>query len=65
LSDESEHLRAWAIRLLSEDRELPAAIQQRFANMAATDPSALVSLHLASAAQRMASRRIAGHWSKR
>jgi HEAT repeat protein len=54
LSDESEHLRAWAIRLLSEDRELSAVIQQRFANMAATDPSALVSLHLASAAQRMA-----------
>ena len=54
LSDESEHLRAWAIRLLSEDRELPAEIQQRLTNMATTDPSALVSLHLASAAQRMA-----------
>lgn len=54
LSNESEHLRAWAIRLLSEDRELPAEIQQRLTNMAATDPSALVSLHLASAAQRIA-----------
>lgn len=60
LSDESEHLRAWAIRLLSEDRALPAEIHQRFANMAATDPSALVSLHLASAAQRIA---LKNRWS--
>ena len=49
LNDESEYVRAWAIRLLTEDYEPPRAAFERFAELAATDPSAFVCLHLASA----------------
>ncbi|MGO9470519.1 MAG: PVC-type heme-binding CxxCH protein [Isosphaeraceae bacterium] len=49
----SEHVRAWAIRLLC-DAALPSgASLARFAELARTDPSAKVRLSLASALQRL------------
>jgi putative membrane-bound dehydrogenase-like protein len=53
LNDESEYVRAWAIRLLMEDYEPPRAALERFVELAATDQSAFVCLHLASALQRL------------
>lgn len=53
LTDDSEYVRAWAIRLLTEATELPAAAVPRFVELAAQDSSAFVSLHLASALQRL------------
>ncbi|MGB2717713.1 MAG: PVC-type heme-binding CxxCH protein [Vicinamibacterales bacterium] len=53
LADSDEHIRAWAIQLLLEDRSpSPAAIGQ-FTEMARSDKSAIVRLYLASALQRM------------
>src|SRR5690606_1289853 len=54
LSHESEYIRSWAVQLLAEDKTVPDAARGRFAEMARQDPSALVRLYLASAAQRMA-----------
>ncbi len=49
----SEHVRAWAIRLLC-DAALPSALTlARFAELAGTDPSPKVRLSLASALQRL------------
>jgi putative heme-binding domain-containing protein len=53
LNDESEYVRAWAIRLLTEDHEPPRAALALFGDLAATDPSPFVCLHLASALQRL------------
>lgn len=53
LSDESEYLRAWAIRLLAEDGVSSPDTLKAFASMAAQDNSAFVCLHLASALQRI------------
>ena len=53
LNDPSEYVRAWAIRLLTEDFEPPSAALDRFVKLAATDSSAFVCLHLASALQRL------------
>jgi len=53
LDDDSEHLRAWAVRLLCEDREPPPAARERFIRLAAEGDSPLVRLHLASALQRL------------
>jgi len=53
LGHENEHLRSWAVRLLVDDRNPPAAASEKFASMAAHDPSSLVRLFLASALQRM------------
>ncbi len=53
LSDADEHVRAWAIQLLCEDRTPPAAAVRTFAQMARSDRSAVVRLYLASALQRM------------
>jgi putative membrane-bound dehydrogenase-like protein len=50
LDHENEHVRSWAIRLLSDDRKLAS---DKAAAMAAADPSPLVRLFLASALQRM------------
>jgi putative membrane-bound dehydrogenase-like protein len=55
LNDRSEYVRAWAIRLLTEDFKPPSAALDRFAELAATDRSALVCLHLASGLQRLSS----------
>ena len=48
-----EHLRAWAIQLLCEDRDPPAGALTRFESLAADDDSPLVCLYLACAAQRL------------
>jgi putative membrane-bound dehydrogenase-like protein len=53
LDHENEHVRAWALRLLVDERKPPAAAAEKFAAMAAADPSPLVRLFLASALQRM------------
>ncbi len=53
LNHESEHIRAWAIRLISE---VPSPAQdslQLWARMAREDDSALVRLHLCSAVRRL------------
>ena len=48
-----EYLRAWAIQLEMEGRQPRAAAKARFADLAATDPSPVVRLYLASACQRL------------
>lgn len=53
LDDADAHLRAWAIQLLCEDRDPPAAVWPRFAKLAQSDPSPVVRLYLAAAVQRM------------
>ena len=53
LDDESEYVRAWAIRLLTESDEPSVDTVRRFVELAAKDASAFVSLHLASALQRL------------
>lgn len=54
LSHDSEYLRAWAIQLLAENKNLSAATLDRFATLAQHDGSALVRLYLVSAIQRTA-----------
>ncbi|MBC7366841.1 MAG: c-type cytochrome, partial [Undibacterium sp.] len=55
LDDRDEHIRIWAIRLLTDDRASvpPTAIIERLVRLASTEPSALVRLALASALQRL------------
>lgn len=53
LRDENQHVRAWAIQLIVENREFAASMSKRFIEMAATDPSPVVRLYLASAIQRV------------
>ncbi len=53
LDDKDEHVRAWGVRWLSEQKEVDDANLQRFAAMADDDDSALVRLALASALQRL------------
>jgi putative membrane-bound dehydrogenase-like protein len=53
LSDPDEHVRAWAIQLLCEDRSPPAIAIEKFAQMARADLSAVVRLYIASALQRL------------
>ena len=53
LQDSSEHLRAWAIQLLCENRKPSEAARAEFARMAHEDKSPLVRLYLASAMQRL------------
>jgi putative membrane-bound dehydrogenase-like protein len=53
LGHKNEYVRAWAIRLLIEPADVAPAIQQKFVDLAAVDPSALVRLHLASAVLRL------------
>lgn len=53
LEHNNEYVRAWAVQLLAEEKQVPAGIQHRFEAMAAKDPSALVRLYIASALQRM------------
>ena len=54
LGHNDEWLRAWAVQLLCEAGAPPAAAVPRFAQLAATDPSPVVRLYLATAAQRVA-----------
>jgi putative membrane-bound dehydrogenase-like protein len=54
LSDPDEHVRTWAVRLLSEQEIAPNGIvANRLATLAKTEPSGLVQLFLASALQRL------------
>lgn len=53
LEHKDEHLRWWAVQLLSEDKSFPPAVLQRFANMARDDQSPFVRLSIASALQRV------------
>ena len=53
LDHPEEHVRAWAVRLHVEDNQAPADVLARFAEMARSDPSPLVRVHLASALQRL------------
>jgi hypothetical protein len=53
LSDSDEHIRAWAVQLLAEDRKLEGGDLSAFARLAKEDPSPLVRLYLASACQRL------------
>jgi putative membrane-bound dehydrogenase-like protein len=49
----NEYLRAWAIKLLCEDRQPPREALERFAEMADKDSSPYERLHLACALQRL------------
>lgn len=53
LRDESEYLRAWAVRLLSEEEDPPANVLDEFVRLASEGDSPFVRLHLASAMQRL------------
>ncbi len=53
LLDSSEHIRAWAIQLLCEDRHASPASIAQFVAMASADSSPVVRLYLASALQRV------------
>jgi putative membrane-bound dehydrogenase-like protein len=53
LDHENEYIRAWAIKLLAEDKQVPQAGLDRFAEMAMSDESQHVRLYLASALQRL------------
>jgi putative membrane-bound dehydrogenase-like protein len=53
LGDDHEDIRSWAIRLLVDDEPPPADALDRFAEMAAGDPSPKVLLALASASRRL------------
>ena len=52
-TDPSEHIRAWAIRLLCDGKAPGAAVLGRLAELARNDPSPKVRLGLASALQRI------------
>ncbi len=53
LDHRSEYVRAWAVRLLCENRNPPETARSRFRDLAATGNSPFVRLHLASALQRI------------
>jgi putative membrane-bound dehydrogenase-like protein len=53
LNDASEYVRSWAIRLLCEDRDPPAAALHRFQELAASGKSPFERLYLASSLQRL------------
>jgi hypothetical protein len=54
LESTHEYVRAWTIQLLAENNNPSDAALKQFAKMAASDPSAVVRLYLASAMQRTA-----------
>ena len=53
LDHEDEYVRAWAIQLLAEDKQVDDAVRAKWSVMAREDTSALVRLYLASALQRL------------
>jgi putative membrane-bound dehydrogenase-like protein len=53
LNHESEYVRAWTIRLLCENFQAGTTGIEKLAGLAASDSSAYVRLHLASALQRL------------
>lgn len=56
LDDKDEHVRAWAVQLIGEDKTASGAIIEKFSAMAAKDASPVVRLYLASALQRLDTR---------
>lgn len=48
-----EHVRVWAVRLLTQEGAIDARTRQRLEQMAATEKSGLVRLYLASSLQRI------------
>lgn len=54
LKSEHEHVRAWAIQLLMEDKKPSEALLNELAELAKSDASPMVRLYVASAAQRIA-----------
>lgn len=53
LDDSDEYIRAWAIQLLTEDKQPAPGLMQKLVQMGQADRSAVVRLYLASALQRM------------
>jgi putative membrane-bound dehydrogenase-like protein len=53
LTLDEEYLRAWTIQLLCEEKRSSPKLLTQFAEMAKSDPSPVVRLYLASAAQRL------------
>lgn len=53
LDHESEYVRAWCVRLLTDRKRIPATAIKAFTRMAANDDSPFVRLHLASALQQL------------
>jgi putative heme-binding domain-containing protein len=53
LEDPDPTIRAWTIQLATEERPPAGPILSRFADLARSDPSPMVRLYLASAAQRL------------
>ena len=53
LDDDDQHVRAWAIQLLTEDHDAPAAATEKFIELADRDASPIVRLYLAAALQRV------------
>jgi len=53
LESPDEYLRAWAVQLEAESKQVPPAARTKFVQMASADPSPVVRLYLASACQRL------------
>jgi putative membrane-bound dehydrogenase-like protein len=53
LTDTDEHIRAWTIQLLADNRSVSPALRKRLVALAKEDPSPVVRLYLASAIQRV------------
>jgi hypothetical protein len=53
LQNKNEHVRAWTIQLLGEDKNVPEAALKEFVRLAKDDPSPVVRLYLAAVCQRM------------
>ncbi|HMJ66666.1 MAG TPA: PVC-type heme-binding CxxCH protein, partial [Candidatus Binatia bacterium] len=53
LKSEHEHVRAWAIQFLLEDKKPSEAVRTELARLANNDPSPVVRLYVACAAQRV------------
>lgn len=53
LSDDNEHVRAWAIQFLCEDKNPSEAALTKFRDIAGNDPSPVARLHLATALLRL------------
>jgi len=53
LADRDAHVRAWAVQLTAEDRDVSSRVSETLSRMGRIDPSPVVALALASAAQRL------------
>jgi hypothetical protein len=53
LRDAEPWVRAWAVRLLAEPRDVSEDVREALERLSAGEPSPLVRLHVASAAQRL------------